>query len=134
MKFYSASIPKKYLAYASVTLARVIHRRMLITHASLMDEITIWICGDEDGRFYWDVNFITCGAVENHKGLDRFILASDALRDFTKRIEHIYDAYPLIYFEDMAIFDAISTLQDAIDNDKPSATWALDLLNESKGL
>ena len=132
MKEYSAPIPKKFLPYASVTLARVVHSRMLITHASVMDEIAIYVCGDEDGRFFWGINFIAYGVVENFKGLDRFILASDALRDFTKRVEVIYGAYPLIYFEDMAIFDVIATLQDAIENDKPTATWALDLLNESE--
>lgn len=97
-----------------------------------MDEIAIYVCGDEDGRFFWGINFIAYGFVKNYKGLDRFILASDALHDFTKRVEVIYGAYPLIYFEDMAMFDVIASLQDAIENDKPSATWALDLLNESE--
>lgn len=133
MKFYSASIPKKFLPYASVTLARIVKCRMLITNASDMDEITISICEDDYKRYYWNVTFVAYGTVENRRGIGTFILARDALRDFTESVEYILGHYPLIYIEDMALNDAIATLQDAIDNDKPSATWALDLLNESEG-
>lgn len=42
MKVYSASIPEKYLTYAAVTLAHIVHSRTLITRASYVDELIDW--------------------------------------------------------------------------------------------
>lgn len=134
MKEYSASIPKKYLPYAAVTFAHIVHSRTLITHLSGVEEITIHICEDEDGTYYWRVTYVVDATVENRRGIASFVLARDALRSFSNRVEELLCAYKPMFWEEMQISDAIATLQDAIDNDKPSATWALDLLNESEGL
>ena len=130
MKVYSASIPEKYLPYASVTLAHIVHSRTLITRASDVDEITIHICEDEDGTYYWRVTYVVGGTIENKRDIASYVLARDALRSFSNRVERLLCAYQPMFWEEMQISDAIATLQDAIDNDKPSATWALDLLNE----
>ena len=134
MKEYSASIPEKYLPYASVTLAHIVHSRTLITHASGVEEITIHICGDEDGTYYWRVTFVVDGAIENKRGIASYALARDALRSLSNKVEQLLCSYPTMFWEEMQLSDAIASLQDAIDNDKLSATWALDLLNESEGL
>lgn len=133
MKLYSASIPKKFIPYAAVTLAHIVHSRTLITHASYIEEITIHICEDEDETFYWRVTYVVDGTVENKRGILSYALARDALRSFTNQVEKLLSSYPTMFWEEMHLSNAIATLQDAIDNDKPSATWALDLLNESEG-
>ena len=132
MKVYSASIPKKFLPYASVTLAHIIHSRTLIIHASHIEEIIIHICEDEDETYYWRVTYVVDGVIENKRGIASYALARDALRSFSNKVEKLISSYPLIFWEDMELSGAIATLQDAIENDKPSATWALDLLNEGE--
>ena len=132
MKVYSASVPKKSLPYASVTLAHILPSRTLITHASDVDEISIHICEDEDATYYWRVTYVAGGAIENKRGIASYALARDALRIFSNKVERLLSSYPRMFWEEMQLSDAIATLQDAIDNDKPSATWALDLLNESE--
>lgn len=132
MKVYSATIPKKCLPYASVTLAHILPSRTLIIHASDVEEIAIHICEDEDGTYYWRVTYVVGGTIENKRGLVSYALARDALRIFSNKVERLLSSYPCMFWEEMQISDAIASLQDAIDNDKPSATWALDLLNESE--
>lgn len=132
MKVYTASIPKKFLPYASVTLAHIVHSRTLITHASDVEEIAIHICEDEDETYYWRVTYVVDGVIENKRGIASYVLARDALRSFSNKIEKALASYLTIFWEDMELSDAIASLQDAIDNDKPSASWALDLLNESE--
>lgn len=132
MKVYSASVPKKFLPYASVTLAHIVHSRTLITRASHVEEITIHICEDEDETYYWRVTYVVDGVIENKRGIASYVLACDALRSFSNKIEKALASYLTIFWEDMKLSDAIASLQDAIENDKPTATWALDLLNESE--
>lgn len=132
MKVYSASIPEKYLTYAAVTLAHILPSRTLITRASDVEEITIHICEDDDDTYYWRVTYVVDGAIENKRGIASYALARDALRIFSNKVERLLSSYPCMFWEEMQLSNAIASLQDAIDNEKPSATWALDLLNESE--
>lgn len=132
MKVYSAPIPKQYLPYAAVTLAHIVHSRTLITHVTDVEEITIHICEDEDGTYYWRVTYVVGGTIENKRGIASYVLARDALRGFSNKVEQLLCAYPAMFWEEMQISDAIASLQDAINNEKPSATWALDLLDKGE--